>query len=376
MTEIETRSTSLKTAECSPVVLRESEQVRLVFVPTLVENAAFPEACVRGHFVYQRKRKKDEWVPVATIPLSSLKTGEGFKLELHSPEVLALVKTLGPLYRLYNQQGIPRGRSTFVRLEAGLSKFLALGEADLTAFLETHSNDAAATLLKLVKWLGTSREGAAATARLAAIVPEQLSGLTAVFGLAAIKDALTYWKQHETDSSEEFWQRALTIRAYVLSQVFAYPVVVIGSKAYVGGKQVSNKGGNVVDFLATIESTEAVVLIEIKTPQTRLLGREYRDDVFPLSGELPGAIAQVLRYRQSLMREFHSITAAGLKRLTLGEPRCLIVSGHAASELTSRAMRESFELQRERLQGVMIITYDELFGRLERLVDLLEAGKK
>ncbi len=38
-------------------------------------------------------------------------------------------------------------------------------------------------------------------------------------------------------------------------------------------------------------------------------------------------------------------------------------------------MRESFELQRERLQGVMIFAYDELFGRLERLVDLLDADK-
>lgn len=37
-------------------------------------------------------------------------------------------------------------------------------------------------------------------------------------------------------------------------------------------------------------------------------------------------------------------------------------------------MRESFEMQRERLQGVAIITYDELFRRLERLVILLEGS--
>ena len=35
-------------------------------------------------------------------------------------------------------------------------------------------------------------------------------------------------------------------------------------------------------------------------------------------------------------------------------------------------MLESFELQRERMQGVTIVTYDELFGRLGRLVALLE----
>lgn len=158
----------------------------------------------------------------------------------------------------------------------------------------------------------------------------------------------------------------------MLSQIFAYPVVVIQSKAYVGGKQVSNKGGNVVDFLASVESTEAVVLIEIKTPQTRLLGGEYREGVFPFSGDLSGAVAQVLRYRQSLMQNFHNIMAQHSKPHIMGEPRCIVLAGNADKELTSAVLRENFELQRERLQGITIITYDELFRRLGRVVALLE----
>jgi len=372
MEEIETRSTSLKTAECSPIILRQTDRIRLVFLPTLVDNQAVRDACVKGHFVYQRKAERDEWGPLVSSSLTSLKSGEGFKLELHSQELLTLVRELAPLYRLYRQHGIPRGRSTFVRLEASLARFLNLGEEELTSFLESHSDDAARTLLKLLKWLTASPQGTDAATKLAGMNPEQLPGLTALLGLAAVKDALSFWKQHETNSSEEFWQKALTDRAYVLSQVFAYPIVVICSKAYVGGKQVTNKGGNVVDFLASVESTDAVVLIEIKTPVTRLLGSEYREGVFPLSVELSGAIAQVLTYRQCLMRDFHSIMRERSKPLTLGEPRCLVVSGHAGKQLTGRALRESFELQRERLQGVTVITYDELFRRLERLVALIE----
>src|SRR5579863_3728803 len=121
MSEIETRSTSRKTAECNPIILRELDQVRLIFIPTLVENERNPPACVRGQFVYQRKLKKDRWIPIQTVPLSSLKTGEGYKLELHSDELLTLLKGLSPLYRLYRQQGIPEGRNTFVRLEASLA---------------------------------------------------------------------------------------------------------------------------------------------------------------------------------------------------------------------------------------------------------------
>jgi hypothetical protein len=371
MNQIETVSTSLRTAECNPVPLRESDHVRLVFVPTLVKNESTPEACVRGHFIYQRKRKNEQWASIATIPLSSLKSGEGFKLELHSQELLTLVREVGSLYRLYRQQGIPRGRSTFVRLEAGLARLLSLNEDEMAAFFELHSQNASTTLLKLWKWFASSPHRDEAAAKLAAMPPEELPSLNAVLGLAALKGALSFWREKETNNDEDFWHRALADRSYVLSQVFAYPIVVIHSKAYVGGKQMDNRGGNIVDFLAKVESTDAVILIEIKTPGTKLLGPRYRDGVFPLSTDLSGAVAQVLRYRQSLMSDFNKLTQSSQNSLTMGEPRCLVIAGQAGRELTNRAMRENFELLRERLQGVTIVTYDELFRRLQRHMDIL-----
>jgi hypothetical protein len=248
------------------------------------------------------------------------------------------------------------------------------GEADLASVLGTGSKDTSAALLKVVKWLSTSQEGAEAARRLATIAPEQMPEFASVLGLAALKNAIEYWRKNQTNASEEFWQVALSSRAYVLSQVFAYPIILLNSKAYVGGKQITNTGGNIVDFLAAVESTDAVVLIEIKTPVTSILGPEYRNGVFPLSSELTGAIAQVLRYRQSLTQEFHSLVRNNPQRRTLGEPKCLVIAGHAGKQLTRSAMRESFEVQRERLQGVTVITYDELFARTARIVELLEGG--
>jgi Shedu protein SduA, N-terminal len=162
LNKLETRSTSANTAECSPIVLRETDRVRLVFLPTLVTNPGAPEASVRGRFVYERKAKGGEWTRAATISLSRLKVGEGVTLELHSQELLNFVRGIASLYRLYRQQGIPAGRSTFVRLEAGLARFLELSEPDLTRFLETHKDDAAKTLAKLVSWASLSSEGGAA----------------------------------------------------------------------------------------------------------------------------------------------------------------------------------------------------------------------
>jgi len=362
--QLETTATSGRTASCNPIVLREGEQVRLVFLPAIVDNRTNPNACVDGQFVYQRKARSGRWNPIPTIPLSSLKAGDEFKLTVHAQELLTLLEGLVPLYRLHRAHGVPRGRRRFVEVDGTMANFIALGEKDLTSIFESQPDHAAQLLLKLVRWLATSAGRREAAEKLASRAPEQMPTFTAVLGLASLKDALLHWNENRNNSSEEFWQQSFAKRSYVLSQVFAYPIVVIAAKAYVGGKQISNKGGKEVDFLLATESTDAIILVEIKTPQTKLLGEEYRSGVFPLSRELSAAVAQALRYRQSVMRKFDSIMAEHPNRLILGEPRCIVIAGQT-DQLTSDIMRENFELQRERVHGVVVITYDELFVRLQ-----------
>src|SRR5882757_750725 len=105
MKTIDTQSTSRSSAGCNPIVLREGEQVRLVFLPTLVDNPTNPKASVDGCFVYQRKARSGRWYPVPTMPLSSIKAGEEFKLTIHAQELRTLLEGLVPLYKLYEQQG-------------------------------------------------------------------------------------------------------------------------------------------------------------------------------------------------------------------------------------------------------------------------------
>lgn len=278
-----------------------------------------------------------------------------------------------PLYHLHRAQGVPKGSKTFVEVDRSVAQLISKGGDDLTSFLKSNSAESTKTLLSLVNWLATSPERKEAAERLASMAPEKMPALTALLGLAALKGALAHWKKNTNEASEEFWQTTLSDRAYVLSQLFAYPVVVIGTKAYVGGKLVDRSGGKEADFLLAAESTDAVILVEIKTPQTKLLGSEYRGSVFPLSRELSSAIAQVLRYRQNFTRNFDSLGAENPRRLTLGEPRCIVIGG-MSSELSTQVMRENFELQRERIRSVTVLTFDELFLRIERLVSLLEGG--
>jgi hypothetical protein len=308
---------------------------------------------------------------VPSVSLSTLKEGNEFKLSLHAKELRTLLEGLVPLYRLHRTQGVPKGSKTFVQVDPSLAPFISQASGDLASLLKSNGEEATRALLALVNWLATAPGRRQAAERLASMAPEQMPELSALLGLAAVKSALNYWKENTNEDSEEFWQTTLSDRAYVLSQLFAYPVVVIGTKAYVGGKLIDRSGGKETDFLLAAESTDAVILVEIKTPRTKLLGSEYRGGVFPPSRELSSAIAQVLRYRQIFTRSFDSLGAENPRRLTLGEPRCIVVAGQS-SELSTQTMRENFELQRERVRGVTVLTFDELFLRIERLVSLLE----
>jgi hypothetical protein len=226
-----------------------------------------------------------------------------------------------------------------------------------------------------VRGLSKSPHGPEAISRLMALNPDELPLINAMLGLKAVKEALVHWRANQANSDEGFWKKSLRERAYVLSQGFVYPVIVIDDQAYVGGKRIDNSGGSIVDFLARVESTGQAVLIEIKTPQTPLLGPEYRNGVYPFSQDLAGGVAQALKYRQRFISSSNDILRQNPKSLVVGAPRCLLIAGNAGREFANdltQCMRDDFELLREHSEGVTIITYDELFRKLERTVSLLE----
>lgn len=114
MDKLTITSTSSITAECTEISLREKATTLLVFRPQIISNPNNTSASVKGVFLFQRKSKNAQWVDFETIPLSSLKSGEGYKLELDSAELLKLTTELSSLYELHRKSGIPRGKTTLV----------------------------------------------------------------------------------------------------------------------------------------------------------------------------------------------------------------------------------------------------------------------
>jgi hypothetical protein len=184
-----------------------------------------------------------------------------------------------------------------------------------------------------------------------------------------IVDILGVWDRNRENSDEEFWQIQFNQNSYVLSQVFSVPVVFIQDKAYVGGMSIDRSDARFVDYLYSGDTSNEAILIEIKTPMTPLLGSKYRN-VYKPSAELSGVLIQISDYKLSLMQNLTAITRDFEKKLAAFDPRCLIIAGNSERELTTPAKRHFFELFRTSLHNVEIITYDELFKKIEILASL------
>jgi hypothetical protein len=192
-------------------------------------------------------------------------------------------------------------------------------------------------------------------------------------GADQIGEALELWEQNKDNADEEFWQQELTARPFLLNQLLAAPVVIEQGKAYVGGKGVSNTGGGLLDFLLRQAVLENVALLEIKTPATLLLQRSaYRTGVYGPSDDLGGGIAQIATYRQSLLTEFNALGRE--ESFEAFNPRSVLLIGSVERELDEKNRRKSFELFRNGLRDVDVVTYDELFARARALREVLIGG--
>ncbi|MBE9234885.1 DUF4263 domain-containing protein [Anabaena aphanizomenioides LEGE 00250] len=198
--------------------------------------------------------------------------------------------------------------------------------------------------------------------------------LNRIVAVDNLKSILETWKDNKNNPSEEFWRKFFEENSVVLGQVFSTPVTILGSEAYVGGKKLDNKGGKYPDYLMIHKQTRNTALIEIKTPKTQLLSSEYRSEVYAISREISGAITQLLTYRDKFLKDYYSLVHnfPDTERFYAFNPQCILIAGNAKQELCDSDKKQSFELCRSNSQGVQIVTYDEVFEKLDTLVNLLE----
>lgn len=278
-------------------------------------------------------------------------------------QLLELTKTTGinpilKLIEILSKEDIPPG----------------IYENTLQQFLEISQIAEVNVIARLFDWVATTAKIEEVVTVLENIDYDDLQKLNAVVGLSNLKKVLLIWQDNPENHNEEFWQEFLSKNSFVFAQLFSFPVIIIENKAYVGGKSISNRGGNIIDFLCTNNLTKNVVLIEIKTPATKLLGSKYRGDVYNISSELSGSVIQVSNYKNALLQNYIALTNLEENRFEAFNPKSIVIIGNIQRELAEQQKKKSFELFRTSLNDVQIITYDELFGKIEFLVNLLEGN--
>lgn len=325
-------------SECDPVeLMRSSDDTRrLVFLP-IIHDYANKNGSVKGSFVYQRKRKADEWEKITNSAesLSKLKAGEGYRLDLSTDGVTKLISGLMDINEIADAVKKGRTNTTFVPSATELAPILEqlLDSLDDNTLLDE--------LFKLSKDNALRFNDLVLNAR--------------------IRSALAYWESHKADATEENWQKFFSGRPWILSLICAEPIIVYQQKMYTGGTNASGKGGKKVDFGLINKQTSNTALLEIKTPMTPLLASEYRS-IYPPSNELSGSVIQVQNYKYNLLKHLTTLQD-GLEPFDAVNVATYVVAGNCDT-LTKTAEKRSLELYRRNLSGTVVLTYDEVFKRL------------
>jgi hypothetical protein len=190
-------------------------------------------------------------------------------------------------------------------------------------------------------------------------------------------DALNFWKANRENSSEDHWQKFFSANPTVLAQCVPDRIVILGEKCYIGGKQVTNRGGNLSDYLFATDGGRNVVIFELKVPTTKLLGKHYRSNTYAVSEEITGAMVQGLGYRDELLKSYYTLVGhPDSTKFNAFDPHCVILAGDLTRENFDAAQMRSFELYRRATMHLQIITYDELFGKVQDLIDIFGNSPK
>jgi len=373
---IKIESTSLKSAKGEDIELRVTKSTRLVFRPEIVTNIKKPKASIRGTFIFQKKKISGDWEDYKTFNLSRLKDSEGIKLEIKSGELYNLITKLDEYYQIYEKYGIIPGTKEFIVSDKNIAEIISQISSEPSLKESFFQSGGVDLIIDIMQLISEAKYPDVIIEKLKYLSVDSLETIHTLLGITKIYRLLELWQVNIDNADEEFWQKFFKKHPWVISQVFSYPVVLFKDKAYIGGKSISNKGGNIIDFLYKNRLTDNLILVEIKTPTTKLLSKEYRNNIYSVSTDLSGAINQILNYKDCFQKEYNQLTSNTSSTSELFNPKCLLIVGNQKKEIINKNLRRSFELYRSEMKSVEIITFDELFEKVKFIVNMFQESRE
>ncbi|WP_214818211.1 Shedu immune nuclease family protein [Exiguobacterium sp. s59] len=381
MDTIEFTQKSLSIADGSEIVLRENSKFKLVFLPKLIDDKVTGDYGVNGRIVCLRKKPNEDWERYTELNSNSLRAGEWTQMKLSTSETKKLIDGIQQCNIVLNDFGVESSRYSFFGHREKVEQLLTMFSDNEYLIDDLLEIEKSGLIEKVLKWISGKDDIEQVVGKLDSLNVTDLDRINSVVGLAKLKKVYTIWEENkDEDQLEKFWQDVLKEHSWILTQIFSTPTVMIDSEVYVGGKGFDNKGGKVVDFLLANPFSDDSVLIEIKTPQEKLLSsKEYRNNIYPINPHIAGAVSQVLQYKHKLQRTYRDIRddmreqGKDVKFDSIS-PCCVVIAGRLDS-LTTVPQKHSFEFYRKELGSVVLMTFDELFEKVKNFIDLLEQDK-
>lgn len=196
-------------------------------------------------------------------------------------------------------------------------------------------------------------------------------------------DEIRHQKRASGDEAlwQMFFEKNRWVFGYGLSYFFVTGFEGRKLEQVVQGHNLLERGKRADGLMKTRGVINSLCFVEIKTDTTPLLeSSAYRSGCWAPSRELAGAVAQVQGTVSAAVQHLHGlIQPADQDGTPTGElvfnykPRAFIVIGSTGQFVSDNGVNaekvRSFELYRNSVQGIDIITFDELYERSKFIVD-------
>ena len=202
--------------------------------------------------------------------------------------------------------------------------------------------------------------------------PQKLSSLKNDIDLVNLESLIReYELMMSRKHSERDWQMFLNKNPFILGLAFGYPIIKIQDQASIGSRSLSGSGDTIADFLVKNSLTNNTAIIEIKTPQSKLLNHHsFRNRVFTPSSLLSGSINQALDQKYHFERQIIQLKdSSKMYDIQSYSVHCCLIIGTVPKD---EHRLKSFEIFRGNSSDVEIITFDELLHKLKNLYAFLE----
>ena len=375
LVKIKVDTTSNKTADVTGMIIRKNNQYRIVYFPKLVDNSKNPEECIAGYLVCQKKSKNDQWEDLNKLSIKDIKVGEWTKFNIELGEMLNLIRYATKLKEIYDQdKSLKRIKQKHLLV---LDEDLDQNEVKQFNEFAKDNPDAISNLGKLLnlkidykKILETINNDPNIIDEISADLDQDKS-LKLYNNLKLKFINPDYLKDKLTEDSEEYWQNLFTNNPNILFSIIPSVGQIICQKPYMGGKAINNQGGTISDFLYKC-GTRNISIIEIKKPTTKLIEDKYRNNVYSPSNELSSAIVQLRKQKDSLLKSYYEKKTNSEKQgiiFDAYDPKSYLIIGNSC--LLKENEIESFELFRNSLKDIEIITFNEIIEKLNLIYENL-----